>query len=129
MMKTCSKCKEAKSSDEFYARTHSKDGLQNLCKSCAKIHSRASRYKLNYGGLTVSDYDLLLSRQGGCCAICNTTEPGASRRLHVDHCHTNGNVRGLLCFNCNLGIGKLKDDPVLCTKAADYLINPPHLGH
>jgi len=50
-------------------------------------------------GLSLEDYDALLVAQGGGCAICGTTPK--SRRLHVDHDHKTGKVRGLLCMRCN----------------------------
>lgn len=66
--------------------------------------------------------------QHGECAICQvplTIEPGRQGdAAHVDHDHTTGRVRGLLCVTCNSGIGHLDDDPYLLRKAADYLIKP-----
>lgn len=62
----------------------------------------------------------MLAAQGGKCAICGGTNPGG-HRLAVDHDHTTGAVRGLLCHACNAGIGKLRDDPALLRVAADYL--------
>jgi hypothetical protein len=50
-------------------------------------------------GVTDADYDRMLNEQGGGCAICGN--PPKSRRLHVDHDHKTGKVRGLLCFRCN----------------------------
>lgn len=67
-------------------------------------------------GITPEDYESMLYRQGGCCAICGKEKP-----LQIDHCHDTGTVRGLLCFDCNTGIGKLNDDPDLLERAAAYL--------
>lgn len=74
-------------------------------------------------GLTPESYIDLLTAQGGRCAICQRTDPGCSRhaRLAVDHCHTTGKVRGLLCNGCNRGIGFLMDNPTILRAAADYL--------
>ena len=71
----------------------------------------------------------MLEKQGGVCAICGGSEPkdagtGHRRRFAVDHCHETGRVRGLLCVNCNSGIGKLKDSPDLLRRALDYLSQP-----
>ena len=56
------------------------------------------------------------------CAICGTTEwMGRHQRPHIDHDHETGEVRGVLCHNCNLAIGHLKDDPELVARALAYL--------
>ncbi len=64
-------------------------------------------------------------RQGRVCAICSRPEKqlrrGVLKRLAVDHCHTTGKIRGLLCAACNVTLGKFGDDPVLLDVAAAYL--------
>ena len=66
----------------------------------------------------------MLNDQGGSCFICNAERGDKTRdKLFVDHCHTSGEVRGLLCGRCNTAIGMLEDDPSLVTKALNYLIN------
>ena len=85
----------------------------------ASERSARSRRLIRYG-LTVDEYDDLLTAQNGVCAICGG-EPGA-RRHHVDHDHVTGKIRGLLCTNCNQGIGRLKDDPNVVLAAAMYLL-------
>lgn len=73
-------------------------------------------------GITLVDYNLLLAAQGGTCATCDaTTGDSRGRSLHVDHDHASGEVRGLLCSNCNTAIGKAGDDPVHLRRLADYL--------
>lgn len=69
--------------------------------------------------ITVEEYERMLVAQNGVCAICE--KQPSKRRLHVDHCHKTGRVRGLLCSNCNTAIGKLNDDPALMLKAASYV--------
>jgi hypothetical protein len=73
-------------------------------------------------GLTMDGYELLLRAQGGRCAICGK-EPEAADKgcLHVDHCHTTGVVRGLLCTSCNNGLGRFRDDPNVLARAIAYL--------
>jgi hypothetical protein len=73
----------------------------------------------NYYGLSVSDYDAILQKQGGVCAICGNTEPRG--RLVVDHNHGDGKVRGLLCHVCNRALGGFKDSRNLLLKAVKYL--------
>ena len=83
---------------------------------CPEKHRDA---KLRYFyGMSLRDYDLMLARQLGVCAVCGE-QP--ARRLCVDHCHVTGKVRGLLCSPCNLAIGQLKDSPARLRKAAAYV--------
>ncbi|MGH8986882.1 MAG: endonuclease VII domain-containing protein [Acidimicrobiia bacterium] len=70
-------------------------------------------------GLTLEDYELLLAPQLGGCAICG--EAPGKISLHVDHDHESGEVRGLLCFRCNGGLGQFKEQPTRLLRAADYL--------
>jgi len=74
-------------------------------------------------GVTRQWYEETLASQRGCCAICKATE--VKRRghthFHVDHDHTTGEVRGLLCDLCNRGLGYFKDDKNLLTSASEYL--------
>lgn len=72
--------------------------------------------------LTPSDYAKLLIAQDGRCGICREPQ-NEGETLHVDHCHTSGNVRGLLCNSCNLGIAHMAEDPRRLHSAAVYLIN------
>lgn len=74
-------------------------------------------------GITATEYNRILEEQHGGCAICGRANSGDSThvRFHVDHCHSTGVVRGLLCSNCNTGIGKFEDDPDRLNKASMYL--------
>lgn len=77
---------------------------------------QSNSLKRNYG-ITAPQRDLILTHQGGTCAICGCIpEPPC-----VDHDHTTGQVRGILCHSCNMAIGLLKDNPSILTKAAAYL--------
>ena len=77
-----------------------------------------SRYEL-----TVEQFEEMAAVQGGCCAICGDRP----KRLHADHDHETGAVRGLLCFKCNAAIGLLRDSPDLLLNAVDYLEKPIRL--
>jgi hypothetical protein len=68
-------------------------------------------------GLSLQDYRAMRERQKNVCGICKT--PG--KPLCIDHCHATGKVRGLLCRNCNLGLGNYKDNPVFTRAATAYL--------
>lgn len=75
-------------------------------------------------GMTLEEYSRLLSSQGGRCAICGDDGRGKAKkakRLHVDHDHKTGVIRGLLCSPCNFAIGLLRDNPELLRRAASYL--------
>ena len=82
--------------------------------------SRWSRIKKLYG-LTKNDFFELLRDQNSTCAICGTAINRDN--AHVDHCHNNGQVRGLLCSKCNQAIGLLQDSEVIIKKAAEYVVN------
>ena len=77
-------------------------------------------------GMTLQEYGEKLVAQGGKCAICGNPEThtrnGKVKALAVDHCHKTGVIRGLLCFDCNTGIGKLKDDPAVLQSAIGYIL-------
>lgn len=70
-------------------------------------------------GITLEQYEQLEKKQKGVCAICGNKNQ--NKKLDVDHCHKTGKVRGLLCSNCNNGLGKFKDDKTLLNKAIKYL--------
>ena len=90
-----------------------------------KAFEHKHQLKRNYG-ITVEQYNEFLRQQGGVCAICsNVCLTG--RRLAVDHCHESHEVRGLLCTNCNQGLGKFQDSPELLSGAADYLKRRIHV--
>lgn len=76
----------------------------------------------NSFGITLKQYDEMLDAQGSRCAICGKTPEDNGRRLAVDHDHNTGEIRGLLCVSCNMGLGKFGDDPTLIAKAIAYLL-------
>ena len=74
--------------------------------------------------MTLADYQKLYDEQNGVCAICGGIQTGRGRAkntLAVDHNHETGAIRGLLCTNCNTGIGNLRDNIDLLQKAIQYL--------
>lgn len=80
-----------------------------------KRHDTEFRKKF---GIGLHQYQTLLEEQGGVCYLCGGTD---FRNLAVDHCHKTGKVRRLLCSECNMGLGKFKDNADLLRKAADYV--------
>ena len=140
-MKTCTVCKETKPISEFHNRKSSKDGKAYRCKSCdtearlkwsknnpeaAHKSQRGRNLKAKYG-ITLSEYNSMLERQEHKCAICGTSENkvirgnNATLSFAVDHDHNTGVVRGLLCNQCNRGLGMLGDSVEALKKAIRYL--------
>lgn len=86
------------------------------CKACAATRHTEIRFK-KYG-VTKSWYEATLLAQNNCCDICGkefTASP------HIDHNHTTGQARGLLCYSCNSAIGRFQENPEILQKAIDYL--------
>ena len=122
--KRCASCKEEKEVTFFY--THKKEGYQGRCKTCSSILTKkwykenpekVRNYWLKRYGITLEDYNNLSEAQDHLCAICLSKKSP----LHVDHCHTTGKVRGLLCFSCNTLLGVAKDSPNILKSAITYL--------
>jgi hypothetical protein len=85
-------------------------------------HLRCYNLQRNYG-ITMAEKVKMLAAQGGVCACCGTSKPGGREGYdwHTDHIHGTKTVRGILCTNCNSGIGKLGDDLAGITDAVHYL--------
>lgn len=79
------------------------------------------RYLQSRYGLTIEQFDEMVEKQGGLCAICSSPPKGRWKRLHVDHDHVTGKVRGLLCHACNILLGHARDSGDILQKAAAYL--------
>ena len=107
---------------EFYSETNDNSRgkrrvrLRTYCKGCTVVWHRNHRFKKKYG-ITVDEYDDMLARQHGACAICGDPK----EKLHIDHSHETGKVRGLLCMPCNTALGFFRDDPALLDSASIYI--------
>lgn len=134
-MKKCNSCLVRKNISEFYKHSGCSDGHRPDCKSCYGLKNkhiyhrdnrryRNSIYKRLYG-ITILEYEKLLKNQKNKCAICSSKKatPKANRNFFVDHCHKTGKVRGLLCINCNKGLGHFKDNKNALKNAIKYLTN------
>ncbi len=150
-MKHCKGCGQDKPAtlEFFYSNKGNKDGLSYKCKECKDAQGRLYRknnkekvaaqkrayfertrektrdymYRRNYG-IGLEEVNEILEKQNHQCAICGHSEPHerfVAATLVVDHCHENNKVRGLLCRDCNMGLGHFKDDSELLQKAANYL--------
>ncbi len=123
----------------YYVQKH-KITVEEFCKNKEKYTKKYQRKKhLNYEcrgfeynktiylkrkyGIDLEEYYKILESQNNCCIICGIHESKMETMLSVDHCHTTGKIRGLLCHNCNIGLGNFKDDPKVMKKAIEYLLN------
>lgn len=86
----------------------------------SKIYRRNWQLMDRYG-LAWEEYSAILEKQGGICAICGGSANGKSEEFCVDHDHETGQIRGLLCNKCNVGLANFRDRSDLLCKAADYL--------
>ena len=143
-IKTCVACGEIKPLEFYTKNAASPDGHIGTCKACKAKQQRERRLKAKAASvptdkalkdakrrrnnhLKVNDeideltYRKMYEEQHGVGAICKHPESIAGRQLCVDHSHITGDVRGLLCSNCNRGIGLLKDSPELLRNAFHYL--------
>ena len=113
-MKSCTKCGRSKPVTEFNKHKSAKDGRNSWCKACTNDNRLLRTY-----GINNDQYLQLLEEQNYACKLCG----GQPRRdrFDIDHCHTTGKVRGLLCEHCNRGLGCFKDNPTLLMTAINYL--------
>lgn len=138
--KTCCVCGERKHFNDFYNFKNKSDNKSYRCKLCddkarkkwsstnpqkAYESMRGRNLKARFG-ISLDDYKKMLEKQEGKCAICGVTENNTigERKdwsFAVDHDHETGKIRGLLCNNCNRGLGLLKDNIELLRKAASYV--------
>lgn len=126
--KWCPDCQGLRQVTEFGRNRSMRDGLAGYCRPCQNARVRESIERLHGGarhyhlvrryGISAADADALLEAQGGLCAIC---ERDLGEKPHIDHDHATGKVRGLLCFNCNGGLGQFGDDELRLRAAVEYL--------
>lgn len=129
--KVCYACKLEKSVLDFYkSNVHY---YQKECKQCCrerkykwyqtesgKTSSANTKLKARFG-IDLEIYNRMLDSQGHVCAICKRDQSYLGHKLAVDHDHSTGKIRALLCKACNLAIGHMEDDPERLIKAAEYL--------
>ena len=143
--KRCYRCKKTKLLKEFSPDEAVKDGFSPSCRKCQSVYdkkkylknkknpiwrenvrkaSHAAKIK-HYFNLTIAKYDEMVELQDGVCAICGKIEL-SGRRLSVDHDHSTGTIRQLLCRRCNMGIGQFSEDTQLLKQAIKYLEKHKH---
>jgi len=151
-MKYCSKCKVAKPESQFFKSGINPSGntkYRGDCKECSQkdMYTWRERNKSHYNnyaamwraknpekqmandirskyGLELDQYKKMLELQDYKCSICGKDHTPSTKkgRLSVDHDHKTGKIRGLICLNCNAGLGNLKDDIETVSAALEYLI-------
>ena len=144
-MKKCSRCGETKILDDFPKHKQCRDGHIGVCKLCrydgrkkwlknggnkrdAAIarkyrttrKGKESRLMREYG-LSSAEWQILFDEQKGKCLICDTHQADLKQTLNVDHCHTTGRVRGLLCGPCNQALGIMRDDRNIVLRRVKYI--------
>lgn len=134
----CPECNAYLPKSEFYTDRRARGGLTRRCRTHharksydsrrreydtpAKRYAYARQEMLRKKyGMTVEVYLAMSEAQGHVCKICGNPETDKYGNLHVDHDHETNRVRGLLCGNCNTGLGKFRDDPNLLVAAIAYL--------
>lgn len=145
MKKKCNKCFIEKSEDQFFKDKNHSTGRYSLCKECKTTGTMAwrekNREKYNSDmrernrknvnkrrdvdlkrkyGITLLEYNKLLSDQGNVCAICQKTNKSSKRVFACDHDHKTGKARGILCYGCNRALHTLEHAGLL-EKALEYL--------
>ena len=141
MDKRCRDCGEVKPFEAFYPKSgreqyrNSAAGYSHACKRCtitstaeyrnnnpkkAKSADDNSRLKRVYG-IDLVEYNRMFAAQGGCCAGCKRHQSELKFKLAVDHCHSSGIIRGLLCISCNAALGNVKDDIEILDSLITYL--------
>lgn len=89
-------------------------------KEKSQISEKKKRLKYKYG-ITMEDYKNIFHSQGSCCAICGVSNLPTNGAFHLDHDHTTGKIRGILCNKCNHGLGLFMDNTDFLLRAATYL--------
>jgi hypothetical protein len=119
----CSKCHEWKTPSEFNKSKNQSSGLSYACRPCMREDVRKYNLLSKYG-ISAAKFAEMLLAQGGKCACCEAAfimEGKKSERPCVDHNHSTGEIRSLLCGRCNLAAGNVLDSSVRATQLARYL--------
>lgn len=149
--KECTKCKKTLTLRSFSKHNTARYGRNSVCKTCEALRvgiwqknnpervkvnqnkcsqkPKTKKYRRNWAlkkhyGISLDRYNEMLSQQNGCCAICRV-----STSLHVDHNHRTSKVRGLLCGDCNRGLGLFKDNTESLSTAIQYLVGAESADH
>ncbi len=115
---------------DYYAKNRKKilaHHAQPVQNARRKHVGRERYHQLNYG-MSKEEAETLRNTRTG-CDICGGTAGGPHGKFVIDHNHTTGQIRGVICNACNQAIGKLRDDPAVILKAAEYLSYYEEVAH
>ena len=126
----CSNCKTNKPENDFYIRRNRKKKLTSWCKSCLKEHRDKYAIQARIKGrcrtynITEKNIKELYIKTKSRCQICGIAEEDTKKKsLCIDHNHLTGEIRGLLCDDCNVAIGRFKDNIEYIKNSIIYLQN------
>jgi Recombination endonuclease VII len=111
----CPTCEQAVAHEDYVRNVALPSGFGTRCKACNNRLGKEAYWRRRYG-MTKAEVDQLRARQGNVCAICDSPDPE-----HLDHDHSSGKIRALLCQRCNHGLGLFRDEPYLLQVAALYV--------
>jgi hypothetical protein len=132
--KTCIRCGETKevNAENFNKQKTHRYGVASVCKACTQKHAKVkrqteegrlsaknTRLKSSYG-ITIAEYNDMLSAQGGRCACCGRHGTEVTR-LVLDHDHFSGKVREIICDDCNIALAMFNEDTKTMKSAIAYL--------
>lgn len=130
LVQICYSCKQEKPLSDFWKDKTKRLGVGSECKDCHKQRKHLFRkenkeemrayyrrwHLQNKYGLTIDQYRDILNQQDGKCGAC-----GSTHRLVIDHCHTTGTIRGILCDNCNKALGQVHDSTATLRGLIDWI--------
>ncbi len=133
-IKVCRKCNKQKFLYDYSCKKSNDMVYWNArCNKC-RVDDAKLRYKTdktlarnsnlrNLYNISIKEFDEIVAKQGGRCAICRREEDKSARMssFHVDHDHKTGKVRGVLCGSCNISLGRFHDDVSILLNAVEYL--------
>ena len=107
---------------EYQVKNRVRIAEQNKAYRETRKHTRSAKLREKLYGLTEEAFSSMIIEQDFCCPVCERQlDPKGYRTVHVDHDHESGKVRGILCSNCNVGIGHPREDPAIMLRAIAYL--------
>lgn len=110
----CIKCERVKLSTDFHKDHRRQNGRRDECKQCRNLHRRIIHK-------AQGSREQILEAQDNACGICGVSNEDTETKFVMDHNHNTHLIRGILCSNCNVGLGYFKDQPARLALAIDYL--------
>lgn len=107
MSKLCRYCHKKKPLEQFVKDPTCKDGYRHICRLCKNAQRKKSDNLRRYG-ISTTELQALMQQAKGLCMLCRK-----KRKLHIDHDHATGRVRGLLCYRCNVFVWAVHENPQL----------------